>query len=318
MSHQLQEIISNLPESPGIYKFFDKKNRLLYIGKSKNLKQRIQTYFRKQSDETKERTLILINNINNINIEQTETELEALILEDKLIKQHLPPYNVKQKKFRSQVYLAVTDDEFPAIKIIDNDEVDFTCKMFGPFKDKFSAEYILYALQKILKLRKCNDPVPHKKCILAGIDKCMGPCIGKIDVEQYKQKIEIAVDFLNGNFNAISTIIDDLIANSAAELNFEAAAEWRDLKNFCLNFCKRQQFMQDFMQKNIAILKGKFSFIFQQGELKKVYQKKVSADYFKKHLDNKFRKENPTCLMDRSFVVWVWLKQNNAEYQVIA
>ncbi|MCF7792792.1 MAG: GIY-YIG nuclease family protein [Candidatus Cloacimonetes bacterium] len=319
ISKLLKQEIADLPESPGIYKFFDNKNRLLYIGKSKNLKNRVRTYFRKQNDETQERTLIMINNIDNIKIEKTDTELEALILEDTLIKQHFPPYNVKQKKFRSQVFLAISSDNFPAINIITNDQIDFTNQVFGPFKDKYAAEYILAALQKILKLRKCNDPNPQNKCLLAGIDMCVGPCIEKISTEDYKEIIDIAIQFLQGNFEQIAKIIDSQIETRVKTLEFEEAAKLRDLKKFCINFCKRQKFMQDFMHKDLVITRGKYSFIFLNGNLKKVYKMKVADMNLSKYLNKPETntKTDQSSLMDRAYVVWVWLKQNKAKYQII-
>ena len=191
----LKTVVSNLPKSPGIYKFFDEKSRLLYIGKSKNLKNRVRTYFRKQSEETHERTLMMIFNINEIHAEQTETELEALILEDSLIKQFLPPYNVKQKKFREQVYIAITSDKFPALKIVKNKDLELFTKIYGPFKDKYAAEFIISILSRILKLRSCNDSTPKNKCMLSGIGKCLGPCQKDISPNEYFEVIRETIEF---------------------------------------------------------------------------------------------------------------------------
>ncbi len=319
-SNRLKHKISHLPETPGIYIFFDEKGRLLYIGKSKNLKSRVRTYFRKQSGETQERTLIMIGNIAEIRTIETGTELEALIMEDSLIKKHLPPYNVKQKRFKEQVYIAITSDVFPAFKIIKNDQIDFTEKIFGPFKDKYAAEHILLVLQKILKLRKCNDHVPNQQCILAGIGKCLSPCTGNIAFAEYQQIVNKAVDFLSGNELPISQTIDQQIVRSASNLEFEEAAKLRDLKEFTINFCQRQRFMQDFIHKNLVIQKGRFSFIFRRGDLIKVYKQKMLEDQIEKISANSenIEVENVHHLMDRAYVVWVWVKQNKAKYQIIA
>jgi len=274
----LKTVVSNLPESPGIYKFYDEKQRLLYIGKSKNLKNRVRTYFRKQSDETHERTLMMIFHINEIQIEQTETELEALILEDNLIKKHLPPYNVKQKKFKEQVYIIATADKFPAFRIVSNDEVDFTEHMFGPFKDKYTAEYILLFINKILKLRSCTDPTPVNKCMLAGIGKCLGPC--QNDLPDYNEIVRIALEFLKGNAKPISREISQQI---------DLAAQ------------------------------ASFHFLFQKGKLIKVYKRKPDDKQLITKI-NLFRsgQDLPAFhLMDRAYVVWVWMKKKRADYKFL-
>jgi excinuclease UvrABC nuclease subunit len=260
----------------------------------------------------------MINNIAEIQIHITSTELEALILEDRLIKQYLPPYNVKQKKFRSQAYLTITHAEFPALKIIGTDEIDFTQRIFGPFKDKYTVENIIHLLQKILKLRACTDPLPSGKCLLAGIGKCLAPCLNKISAEQYKQIVEIAVEFLQGNPQAFLQIIDTQIMKKASELEFEEAAELRNIKEFCHNFQLRQIFMHHFMSRDILITKGKYRFLFQKGELRKIYQTHPEEKNLTEIL-NRFSPPEikPSFLMDRAYVVWVWFKQNKAKYLVI-
>ena len=313
----LKTVVSNLPESPGIYKFYDEKQRLLYIGKSKNLKNRVRTYFRKQSDETHERTLMMIFHINEIQIRQTETELEALILEDNLIKKHLPPYNVKQKKFKEQVYIIATADKFPVFRIASSNEVDFTEHMFGPFKDKYTAEYILLFINKILKLRSCTDPTPVNKCMLAGIGKCLGPC--QNDLPDYNEIVQIALEFLKGNAKPISREISQQIDLAAQNLDFEEAAEFRNMQDYCGNFAKRQKFIFDFMNENVLINSASFHFLFQKGKLIKVYKRKPDDKQLITKI-NLFRsgQDLPAFhLMDRAYVVWVWMKKNISEYIVL-
>jgi len=316
----LKEIVSNLPEIPGIYKFFDKKGRLLYIGKSKNLKNRVRTYFRKQSEDTQERTLMMIFHINEIKIEQTETELEALILEDKQIKQQLPPYNVKQKKYREQVYVTVTSDKFPALKIVKNEDLDLFTKIYGPFKDKFAAEFIISILSRILKLRSCNDPTPKNKCMLAGIGKCLGPCQNDVSPNEYLEVIKIAFAFLKGNSEQISLIIQNQIENAANSLDFEEAAKLRDINEFCQNFCVRQDFTTKIIEQDTIIFGKKHTFLFRNCSSIKVYRNKVSIEHIRKYF-NKTKptaKENIQFLIDRAYVIWVWVKQNKAKIEFIA
>jgi excinuclease ABC subunit C len=321
IQQNLKEVASGLPETPGIYKFFDSKGRLLYIGKSKNLKSRVRTYFRKQSEEAQERTLIMISNIHNIQIVQTETELEALILEDKLIKQFMPTYNIKQKKFKEQAYIAVTNHNFPAFKIIKNKENNFLDFLFGPFKDKYAAENILLVIQKVLKLRNCIDPNPKNKCMLNGIGKCLGPCRNEISAAEYNRVVQIAVEFMKGNSEKFSKKISQQIEESAEALDFEEAAKLRDLNKFCQNFCIRQEFTTILIEQETIIYGKKNTFLFRNCSLLKIYKIKVEKDqirnYFNKHKKSNSKQENIHHLIDRAYVVWVWVKQNKVNYDYI-
>ncbi|NQV18245.1 MAG: GIY-YIG nuclease family protein [Armatimonadetes bacterium] len=316
----LKKFISNLPETPGIYKFFDEKTRLLYIGKSKNLKKRVTSYFRKQSDDTHERTLRLIFHIHQIETIQTETELEALILEDNLIKKNLPPYNIKQKRYKDQVYLTVSTDDYPLVKIITSAEIDLFSKIFGPFKDKFSAENLLNILQEILLIRACSDPVPNKKCVKSSIGRCSGPCKQKISQNEYQKLIDVAISFLLGNSDSIIEIISQKITEAASELQFEEAAKWRDIRDYCLNFGIRQRFISDFRRENLIIKSSQNNqtFLFQKGKLIKIYKRKPSDKMIKNYFQIKKKnyESNSHYLMDRAYVVWVWMKRNGTEYEI--
>ena len=317
----LKKLVSNLPDNPGIYKFFDKKGRLLYIGKSKNLKKRISSYFSKQNEQIHERTLRLIFHIHQIEIIKTNTELEALILEDNLIKQHLPQYNIKQKKFKEQAYLVISSDKFPTIKIITNEEVECFELIYIPFKGKFAAEKILHTLQNILKIRKCKDRVPKRKCIQYEFGKCIGPCRGKISSTEYQKVINKAIDFLNGDPKSISLILREKIKEISNSLKFEEAIQLRDALKFCRRFCKRQKFISRFISGNLIISEKvrKRIYIFQHGELIKISNKKLSDKIIQQCFKSKKRTNiiNNNHLLDRAFVVWVWITKNNCSYKFI-
>ena len=319
--YHLKEIISNLPESPGIYKFLDKKGHLLYIGKSKNLKKRITSYFRKQNKDTHKRTLRLIFHIFHIETIKTETELEALILEDNLIKKFLPAYNIKQKQFNQQVYITITTNEYPVVKIIESKEIEIFSMFFGPFKDKYAAENLLIILREILLIRTCTDPIPTKKCINYSIGKCCGPCKGEISTIEYQNIIDLVIKFLQGNSNSIIEIINLRITRFAFELQFEDAAILRDLRDYCINFSKRQRFISNFMKYNLVIKSSQHdqTFLFQNGRLIKVYKRNPSDKLIENCFQAKQKKkiQNPHFLMDRAYVVWVWVKRNIANYEFL-
>ena len=317
----LKEIISDLPESSGIYKFLDVNELLLYIGKSKNLKKRVTSYFRKQNENAHKRTLRLIFHIHQIEIIRTDTELEALILEDNLIKQFLPPYNIKQKKFKEQVYIVISSDNFPTIKIIKKEEVELFDHLFGPFKDQYAAEYLISIINKVLYLRSCTDSIPINKCMLSGIDKCMGPCMKNISVSEYNRMVQIAIEFLKGNPELISNTIAKQIEKAAEKMSFKEAAVLRDINKFSLKFSKRQRFISEFIRKNMIIksIQSNLTFLFQNGNIIKIYQRKPTGEMIKKcfQIKRNINALNPYYLMDRAYVVWVWMKQNNAEYEFI-
>ena len=317
----MKEIISNLPESSGIYKFFDEKGNLLYIGKSKNIKKRVTSYFLKQNENTHKRTLRLIFHIHQIEIIKTDTELEALILEDNLIKQYLPQYNIKQKKFKEQVYIVITSDDFPTIKIIQNEGIELFDQFFGPFKDKFAAEYIISIINEVLCLRSCTYPQPANKCMLFGIDKCLGPCQKNISITEYNIFVQVAIKFLKGNPDPIIELINQKITKAASELQFEDAAKFIDVRVFCLNFSKRQRFISDFKKRNLIIKSSQTNrtFLFQNSELIKIYQRKPTDEMIKNCFQIMRNKNalNPQYLMDRAYVVWVWVKQNRAKYEFV-
>jgi excinuclease ABC subunit C len=310
-------LIEKLPHSAGVYQFFDDKKRLLYIGKAKNLKNRIQTYFRKQNADVRERTLIMIRNIKSIETISTESELEALILEDMMIKKHLPPYNIKQKKYREQVYIAITCDAYPAFRIIQYSDAELFEKLFGPFKDRFAAANLIFILQQILRLRKCTSQEPKDKCLSGSIGKCMAPCLGLISEQKYQEQISIAIDFLNGNSEMISAEIDEQINSHARKMEFEEAAKWRDLQEFCRSFSIRQKFSADFCHRNMMISTKNISFLFQRGQLIKKFAGELSSKEAKKFLNSHQTTDQESIhyLSDRAYVVWVWVKKNKARYQ---
>ena len=169
-------------------------------------------------------------------------------------------------------------------------------------------------------IRTCTNPIPTKKCINYNIGKCCGPCKGEISTIEYQNIIDIAIKFLEGNSNSIIEIINLRITKFAAELQFEDAAKLHDLRNYCVNFSKRQRFISNFMKYNLVIRSTQIdqTFLFQNGSLIKVYKRNPSDKLIENCFQTKKTKhsQNPHLLMDRAYVVWVWMKKNGGKAEI--
>lgn len=211
----------------------------------------------------------------------------------------------------------ITADEYPAIKIITSAEIELFSMLFGPFKDKYAAENLLIILREILLIRTCVDSVPTNKCINSSIGKCSGPCKKTITQIEYQKIIDVAIEFLQGNSDSIIEIINQDITKATAVLQFEDAAKLRDIRDFCLNSSQRQRFISDFLKEDLIIksLQINRTFLFQNGLLIKIYKQKPTD----KMINNCFQMKrkiniiNPHYLMDRAYVVWVWMKRDGGK-----
>ena len=247
-TEELYTKLKSLPETCGVYLLYDDNENIIYVGKSINLKKRVMSYFRKNSTSMK-KTQILVKSVHDVEIQNTDTELEALILEDELIKKHLPEYNIKQKEYQEYQYLIVSNDEFPYIFSEHTSTHKVSHKVFGPFKDSFLVDKIKDFVCETFLLRHCTTKVPNNKCIRYDIGQCSGPCKGKISSEEYSRIVNLALNFLRGEIQTARRIIKKKITSHAEKLEFEQAGSWRDRLRFCLGFCSRQKFISSFVSK---------------------------------------------------------------------
>jgi len=317
---ELNTKLRALPETCGVYLLYDDSGNIIYVGKSINLKKRVMSYFRKNNTSMK-KTQILTKSVHNIEIQNTDTELEALILEDELIKKYLPEYNIKQKEYREYQYLIVSDGEFPHIFFMHTPAHKIGHKVFGPFKDSFLADNIKDILCETFLLRHCTTKDPKNKCIRYDIGQCSGSCRGKISSEEYSQIVKTALDFLSGGIYAVKGMIEQKIISHADKLEFENAAEWRDRLRFCKGFCSRQKFISSFVSKLLIIeenIQPSKLYIFHKGNLTKIYKRKPSENLMKKYIEElkeqPVRNEvNSVFLLDRAMVVYVWLRSRKSK-----
>jgi excinuclease ABC subunit C len=228
IKENLQLILSTLPEKPGVYQYFDKEGKIIYVGKAKNLKKRVSSYFTKKHDSPK--VSVLVKQIATLKYIVVNTEEDALLLENNLIKEHQPRYNILLKDDKSYPWLCITNEPFPRVfktrKIFKNG-----ARYFGPFSSTSTLHVLLSFIGEIYPLRTCKlnlsdeniQSGKFKVCLQYHIHKCKGPCEGLQSAEEYLQMISEVQEIANGNVNAISTYLQNQMQALAVELKFEEA-----------------------------------------------------------------------------------------------
>lgn len=230
--------LKDIPELPGVYHFRDGEN-ILYIGKAKNLKKRINTYFKKKNSIKENKILY---EAKSLDYTATSNELEALILEENEIKEHQPKYNVRLKDDKRYPYIKVTiEDEYPGVFYTRKIEDDGSL-YFGPFADVKAVKKALKTLISVFPVRTCKGKnLPDKVCLQYYINRCLAPCIGKIGKEEYRGMIDEIIDFLRGKTKKLEKIIYDKMKKSSRNLNFEMAAVYRNQLMSLRDLAKKQR-----------------------------------------------------------------------------
>jgi excinuclease ABC subunit C len=225
-----QDFLKTVPHKPGVYRMLGKEGQILYVGKAKDLKNRLSSYFR--GTLTNSRIFAMVKQICNVEIAITTTEAEALLLESNLIKQHSPHYNIRLKDGKGYPYIYIsTKQEYPRIQFYRGSRKQ-PGQYFGPYPSAGAVSQTLHLMKKLFKARQCEDSYfanRSRPCLEYQIKRCSAPCVGFIDKQEYAQSIHHAIQFLQGHTQAV---IDDLVQKmeaAAATLNFEKAAEHRDL-----------------------------------------------------------------------------------------
>ncbi|PID84692.1 MAG: excinuclease ABC subunit C [Chloroflexi bacterium] len=225
----VQEILKTLPATPGVYLHKDKYNTIIYVGKAINLRNRVRSYFHKHVDSIK--TQRLRREVADIEIITTDSELEALLLENTLIKKHQPRYNIRLKDDKRYPYIKVLwQDDFPKVMVTRRMERDGS-RYFGPYTSVWAVHQTLDLLRKIFPYLTCDRHITgtdSRACLYYDIKLCHGPCIGAVNREQYRAMIKELMDFLNGRSEHIIQNIETKMTEAAENLAFEKAAEYRD------------------------------------------------------------------------------------------
>lgn len=240
-----EEELKKLPKNPGVYIMRDDRDVILYVGKAVNLHNRVRSYFRENIGRGPmiDKMVSLIARFEYI---VTDSELEALVLENNLIKEHSPKYNTLLKDDKTYPYIKVTvGEEYPRILFSRQMKKDKS-KYFGPYTSAAAVKDTIELLNKLYHLRTCSRSLPkdmglERPCLNYHIKQCDAPCQGYIDQVQYQEQVARALDFLNGNYNLILNELDTKMKAAAEELDFEAAAGFRDLYNSVKQVSQKQK-----------------------------------------------------------------------------
>jgi len=224
-----EEVLPELPEAPGVYFMRNGKNTILYIGKAKDLRARVRSYFAGIEGHTP-RLRQLIDKVRRITYTETDSELSALLLESKLIKQHQPQFNRAQRRYRTRPFIRLDVNEaFPRVSVSSyllNDGAEY----FGPLGGRRQAELVIEIINRFFLLRECGDNTfrRRERCFYASIERCNAPCIDADAASRYPAEVQRVRDFLSGRDSGIIDRIREAMKQSAARLEFEQAAAYRD------------------------------------------------------------------------------------------
>ena len=240
-----EEELKKLPKEPGVYIMRDDKDVILYVGKAINLHNRVRSYFR---DNIGRGPMIdkMVSLIARFEYIVTDSELEALVLENNLIKENSPKYNTLLKDDKTYPYIKVTvGEEYPRILFSRTMKKDKS-KYYGPYTSAAAVKDTIELLNKLYNLRTCTHSLPRdigleRPCLNYHIKQCLAPCQGYISKEQYRQQVDQALEFLNGNYNMILKELEGKMKAAAEELDFEAAAGYRDLYNSVKSVSQKQK-----------------------------------------------------------------------------
>ena len=221
MNLTLQKKLELIPENPGCYLYKDNIGEIIYVGKAKNLKNRVKSYF---TGTHNKKTQTLVSKIEDLEYIIVNSEKEALLLENNLIKKYRPYFNIRLKDDKSYPYLMITKEEHPRLIMTRKYKKNNKNIYFGPYVDIKSAAEVKKILDKIYPLRKCN-PVEKRPCMYYQIGECIGPCAKKITSEDYKIQISKIKSFLTGNTKEILTDLKNKMENHIKNLEFEAAGQ---------------------------------------------------------------------------------------------
>lgn len=240
-----EEELKKLPNNPGVYIMRDNQDVILYVGKAVNLHSRVRSYFREHIGRGPmiDKMVTLIARFEYI---VTDSELEALVLENNLIKEHSPKYNTLLKDDKTYPYIKVTvGDEYPRILFSRQMKKDRS-KYFGPYTSATAVKDTIDLLNKLFQLRTCNRRLPkdigaERPCLNYHIKQCLAPCQGYVSAEQYQKQVAEALDFLNGNYNKILKDLEEKMKTASESMEFEEAARYRDLYNSVKQVSQKQK-----------------------------------------------------------------------------
>lgn len=228
----IEEELKKLPASPGVYLMRDQRDQIIYVGKAISLRNRVRSYFRESTTKSP-KIQKMVSLIARFEYIITDSELEALVLENNLIKEHNPRYNTMLKDDKTYPYIKVTiQDEYPRIFVTREMKKD-RAKYFGPYTDVQAVRETIDLINSIFMLRTCNRNLPRdigkeRACLNYHIKQCTAPCQGYVSMEQYQKQVEEALDFLNGNYQGVIKGLEEKMKLASEQMEFEEAIQYRE------------------------------------------------------------------------------------------
>ena len=252
--NSLEQKIDHLPTHPGVYLFKDRKGTILYIGKAGNIRHRVSSYFQRHEDKDT-KTLAMLENVADIETMVTDTEKEALILENNLIKAHRPRYNVKLRDDKNYPCLKLSmEEDFPTLTIVRRIKKDGSI-YFGPYPSATSLKETLRLIRRIFSIRTCLDTKFSNRlrpCINYQMGRCLGPCSGKIDPAQYQEIVHQVKMFLEGKNRELVDMLKAKMEEESEKLHFEKAAKIRDQIEHIEKIIEKQKIVStDFLDRDV-------------------------------------------------------------------
>ena len=240
----LREKAMKLPLTPGVYIMKNAKGKIIYIGKAKKLKNRVSQYFGSQNGHSL-KVRKMVENVDDFDYILCDSEFEALVLEASLIKQNMPKYNILLKDDKGYSYIKVTNDPYRKISAVLQKD-DSNAQFIGPFTSSYSVKQSVDEANKIFKLPQCNKVFPRdfkkgRPCLNFHIDRCMGVCTGKISQSEYEESVSEALKFLEGDVSSVIKSLEKKMHTASENLQFEAAARYRDKINAIKNMQSKQK-----------------------------------------------------------------------------
>lgn len=247
----IQEELKKLPGKPGVYIMHDKKDEIIYVGKAVNLKNRVRQYFQSSRNVTS-KIEQMISRIDHFEYIVTDSELEALVLECNLIKEHSPKYNTMLKDGKSYPFIKATIGEpYPRLLMVRKmdkakKEDLKKVKYYGPFTSSTAVKDTLELIRKIFFVRNCNRSLPKeigkgRPCLYYDIGQCKAPCMGYVSQREYQKDFQGAYDFLNGNFEPVLSMLEQKMMDASMKMEFEEAAQYRDLLGSVKHIAQKQK-----------------------------------------------------------------------------
>lgn len=250
-----EEVLPGLPDGPGVYFMKDSSGATIYIGKASRLEDRVRSYFR-AVEAHDERTRRLVRAVRDVEWTETPSELDALFLESRLIKEHKPRFNRAQRRYRSRPFIRLdATDDFPSVSWARRWAPD-GAEYFGPLGGRRQAEFVLDVLQRFFALRECDDDRFRRgqRCLYASIGRCTAPCEGGEGAAGYDEVVHQVRAFLTGRDRSLLGRIQEKMEGAAARMEYERAAEYRDWQARAERFLNRRRFVASSVQDHHAVL----------------------------------------------------------------